>query len=746
MKKMPTSKRPITAVSCFLLFLPAVAQAQSNLPGTAYIFPAGGQRGSNVEVIVGGYNLTASTQLHVDRGGIEQSGPLTPTGKAPPVPLIKREEANRPFNYPREMTTTLRIAADAPLGLRVWQVWTAHGGTAARPFVVGDLPEVVEQPASASPQRLSLPMTANGRIELAEEVDSYVFQAEAGERISSEIVADGIGSTLDARLEVLDPAGQEIASAEDSRGLDPIVTFTAATSGDYVVRVHDYAYTGSPSHVYRLTVREPLKTVQAKASTDQAAEVGEAEPNDKQPQSLAVQSPIFVKGRLESDDVDRFRFQGNKGDRFMLSVSAARLGSSIDTLLTVCDSADKELARSDDIPGSSDSELEFVVPADGEYVLSVSDLSGSPRVGMPSDYRLFAAPAQPGFSLQLAVDHADVAPGGSAQIAIKVVRQGGFEGEIDLELAGLARGLSAESLQIPAKKNDHKLTLKADANAENTGSPLTIAGSAKMGDQTVRQVASIPLLGGNSPASAESVLVTVTHPSRFKITADDTYFFRSRGTTHPATIRIEREPGFDGDIVLSLADMQTRYLQGIHAPTMVVPGGVTEVTYPLVIPESVELNRTCRVLVAGTAVVKGADDRVHHLLAVSPKQCVMRMEPAILSVQATPDYLEPAPGSSVELRLDVQRALEFNAAVHLELALPEGAHGISVDSFDLAADQTSGKVTLRLAPDADLAGHNGIRIRAVAQRDGLPAVAEAFVEMHLTPSANAEKPPHAGTK
>jgi hypothetical protein len=736
-------------ISCCLplFLLPAVTHAQSIQPVTSYIYPAGGQRGTEVQVTVGGYNLTPSTQFRID-GGIEIGGPLAATGTAPPpVPLIRAEAANRAYNYPRELRTTLRIAADAPPGLYAWRVSTANGGTTARAFVVGDLPEIVEEarmPGDTTPARLSFPVTANGRIELAEEVDAYVFHADDGEQIACEVLAERIGSTLDARLEVLDPAGREIAAAEDSRGLDPVVSFTADRPGDYVVRVHDYAFTGAPSHVYRLTVRKSPHIEPADAAVSapempfpvsEAAEISEVEANDAQPQALVAVLPAIIKGRLAAGDRDRFRFTGRKGERLALSVWAARDGSSVDSVLTVSDAVDQELARSDDIAGSTDSELEFVLPADGDYVLGVSDLSGSPGDGAQSGYRLFAGPARPGFSVQSAADHVDLAPGGSVQLLLKVARQGGFEGEIDLEVTGLPFGVTAEPLKIPAKQTDHKLILKAAADADITSSLVRVLAAAKIGDDTVQHAACVALPGGNSPGKAESVLVTVMHPSRFKITADDTYFFRSRGTTHSATIKIEREPGFDGEVVLSLADMQIRYLQGISGPTLSVPAGVSEVTYPLFIPETVELNRTCRVIVAGVAAVTGPDGREHHLLAVSPKQCVMRMEPAVLAIQAAPGYLEMARGSTIELTLNVQRALAFSSAVHLEVHLPEAVRGISAESVDIPADQATAKVTLRLAPDADLARHEGIYFRATGQRDGLPVVADAYIELHLLPGA-----------
>ena len=51
----------------------------------------------------------------------------------------------------RDVLGEVRIAPDAPLGTRPWQLWTAQGATPALRFMVGDLPEVVEQEIDGDP-------------------------------------------------------------------------------------------------------------------------------------------------------------------------------------------------------------------------------------------------------------------------------------------------------------------------------------------------------------------------------------------------------------------------------------------------------------------------------------------------------------------------------------------------------------------------------------------------------------------
>src|SRR5437868_5403166 len=81
--------------------------------------------------------------------------------------------------------------ADAPLGTRSWRVWTSQGVTPARRFVVGDLPEVVEQEVEGTPvpRRVTLPVTVNGRIFPQEDVDVWTFELRKGQSVTASVEA-----------------------------------------------------------------------------------------------------------------------------------------------------------------------------------------------------------------------------------------------------------------------------------------------------------------------------------------------------------------------------------------------------------------------------------------------------------------------------------------------------------------------------------------------------------------------------
>lgn len=85
---------------------------------------------------------------------------------------------------------------------------------------------------------------ACSEIEPATDVDYYLFPASAGDVITAEVLAARAGSTLDARVAVLDPNGLLLGESDDAADLDPIVTVTVAAAGTHAVAVTSWGDAG----------------------------------------------------------------------------------------------------------------------------------------------------------------------------------------------------------------------------------------------------------------------------------------------------------------------------------------------------------------------------------------------------------------------------------------------------------------------------------------------------------------------
>jgi hypothetical protein len=155
-------------LSLFVLFvLFVVSPSSANPPEASYIFPAGGQRGTTVKVRVGGVFLHTQCRWEMLGTGVKVSPYLT---RIPTIwfegPLLPIPDSQRTEDYPKDMAGEVTIAKDAALGRRAWRVWTSQGATPSLKFVVGELPEIVEEEIEGDPVPVAvkLPVTINGRI------------------------------------------------------------------------------------------------------------------------------------------------------------------------------------------------------------------------------------------------------------------------------------------------------------------------------------------------------------------------------------------------------------------------------------------------------------------------------------------------------------------------------------------------------------------------------------------------------
>src|SRR5581483_1103629 len=87
-----------------------------------------------------------------------------------------------------------------------------------------------------------------------EDVDVWSFEAKKGQSVTARVLANRIGSPLDAKLEILDARGKVLAENDDALGSDPGLRFVAPADGRYQVRIQDVNMRGGQAYVYRLTL------------------------------------------------------------------------------------------------------------------------------------------------------------------------------------------------------------------------------------------------------------------------------------------------------------------------------------------------------------------------------------------------------------------------------------------------------------------------------------------------------------
>jgi hypothetical protein len=766
------------------LLLSGVQPVRADPPVASYIFPAGGQRGKDVAVRVGGLNLHQSCFLVMLGPGVRASQQLRRTrtvwfeGPVLPLPESQQQE-----DYPRDMAGRVQIAADAPTGVRYWRLWNSQGATPAKQFVVGDLPEIVEEEIDGDPVPVDvrLPVTINGRIFPREDVDVWAFPVRKGQTISAEVMAARLGSPLDSRLEVRDPHGRVIAENDDTFGADSFVRFTAAEDGKYQVRIHDVNFRGGQAYVYRLTLTagpyvdrayplggprgskvrfelsgqglpgQPVEialpasgpavyaqrlTIDGQRSNpillelDDLPEYLAADANRDPARVQPVALPAILNGRIASPGaVEHWAVTAGKGDAWEFDLRAGRLGSPLRAVLTITDASGKQLARSDGLGGQGDPVLRFTAPAGGTYRVRVEEYFRS-RGGPPYAYRLrIDRPPAPDFRLRLGGDALSLNRGGLVKLKVLAERQGGFAQPIALAVDGLPRGVTVLGTSIAANQGGTEITFKAEAAAPIRAARLTVRGSARVGERTLTRTATLPAPRGVT--ELDSVLLAVSLPTPFRIKGQYDMRWAARGTVLQRHYRIERG-GFAGPLRVSVADHQARHLQGVTGPTITVPAGVSEFDYPVFLPPWMETGRTSRTCVMAVGVVKDADGGEHTVsfTSVEPNdQVIVVIEPGRLDVELDRSSLTAAPGKTVPAVVRVARGKSLKGPARIELIVPAHLHGIAAESLLIPADKASGTLAVRFAADFKGPFNAPLLVRATVLDNGKPVVAETKLEL-----------------
>jgi hypothetical protein len=794
---LPHSPFPIShwgGAIALLLMWAAAAPAQL-APGAGYIFPAGGRAGTTVEVRLGGYDWTPDMQFFVhDRRILLEV--LGPPGELliPPPPYWFGGRSKVPaLPIPREVPARFVLPADLPPGPVRWQAANANGATTTGTFIVGDGREVVEDERRKGPQVLpDLPVVVSGRLLKNEEVDRYRFTTRRSGAVTCVLTARRLGANFHGALEVRDDKGGLVAESVDTEGLDPALTFAARAGAEYTLGVRDIDHAGDRSFVYRLALTPGPRVLAALPAAGRRGEtrlvefvgVGVATgvarlesverlvtfPADPEstafdyrletpggaappfrllvsdlPETVLLDcgrkhvplSPGAITTFFDSAEGDhRYPLFCRKGERWTIAAQARELGSPLDLTLAVLGPDGKELARSDDLPGTTDPGLDFTAPVDGPCTLVVGDvarLAGS-RAAV---YRLVVRRPAEDFALTVPAQRLALHIGQKVTLTVKAARSGGFAGPIALAVEGLPPDVrTPPNLVIPADKSELAVVLEASAEAPAAAALVRVAGTARIGDRTVTRPARATTTGNLAPRAPEenetaTLIVATTLKPRCKGEPVDKDTGRKvpRGSTFPAEVTLQRLDGYQGEVVLKMAAQQSYQVQGITGRDVVVPPGVSRTVYPCFMPEWLETSRTSRMAMIAVARVADPRGNVRHCVAGIDGMVTMTMEGALLKVSHYGHERVAQPGRPFTVRVKVARSARLPEPVRLELRPPEELVGVmKAEPVVVQPGQNEVDFVITTADDPRVLGEKTLTIRGTAwQKSDLPVVSETAV-------------------
>ena len=740
--------------------------------------PYGGQRGTEVEVTLGGARLADAQELFFYEPGIA---------------VAHLEVAG-----PTAIKVKLAIAADCRLGQHAVRVRSATGISNLRTFSVGNLPEVKEvEPNNlfTAPQKIVLGCTVNGVAD-NEDVDYYAVEAKAGERIVAEVEGIRLGTTFfDPYLSILDANRFELATSDDAAYLhqDPACALVAPKDGTYVIQVRESAFAGNGACLYRLHVGQfprPMTMIPAGGRPGQsvlvrwlgdvagprdeqvalpgapASEFGlfcrdergiapsrnpfrlsdldnalEVEPNDAPPQATPFAAPLAVHGIIEKPgDVDCFKFAAKKGQTFDVRVLARQIGSPLDSVLYVNRIGGAGVASNDD-SGGPDSYLRFTAPEDDEYVIMVHDQL---RQGGPDyAYRIEVSPVKPQLVLGLPersqyVDTTISVPQGNRTAFLINAARADFSGDLNVAIGGLPPGVSVELATMAGNRGEIPVLLAAapgtalagalvDVVGRPTDANLPIEGHLRQRTSLVRGQNNIEVWNHYTDRMA----VAVTAEAPFTINVNEPKVPIVRDGAMNLVVNAVRKEGFTAPIAVRLLYNPP----GIGSSgSIVIPEKQTTVAIPITANGGAEI-APWRVAVLGEATVGDGP------LLVSSQMFALDVVEPFLAFNFQAAAVEQ--GQGTDLVIKIEKKKDFDGAAKIELlGLPNEA---TTEPREITKDSAELVFPVKTTANSPAGRHKTVICRAVITANGEPiqhtlGTGELRIDTPLPPKANEPAP------
>ncbi|MCB9853655.1 MAG: PPC domain-containing protein [Phycisphaerales bacterium] len=510
-------------LACTLALSLLAASTEAAAPELLAVFPTGVQRGTNFELSLQGNRLADAEEILFYRPGIQ-------------VESIVAED--------KTVTAKCSIDASCRLGELPLRIRTRSGMTELRTLFVGALPVLPEtEPNNAidAAQAISLDITIDGRI-TREDIDYFVVEAKAGERITAEIEAIRLGRTMfDPYVAILDSNRFELSASDDSVLLlqDSIASAVAPQDGRYYVLVRDASFQGDDASFYRLHVGrfprprvafppggQPGQITKLQLRGDVAGEIDRevqlpaaptsAWPVDVEDSAGVTPSPVWLRigneavvNEIETSDgsrrpenanppiafqgvlsqpgeTDEWTFSATKDQALAIRVVAREIRSPIDSVIDVLGPDGAVISSNDDARGP-DSEVAFTAPADGGFRIRLRDHLG--RGGPLFIYRIEIAPREPAIRVSMDVmdkrrpqflQTIDVPRGNRFAGLFRVTREN-VGGPVNLSITDLPNGIAASLIQLDKDETLLPVVFEATADGQTAGALCSLFANINSG-------------------------------------------------------------------------------------------------------------------------------------------------------------------------------------------------------------------------------------------------------------------------
>ena len=627
-----------------------------------------------------------------------------------------------------------------------------------------------------TPQEISQNITVLGVAD-REDADYYRVQAKKGQRLSVEVEGLRLGRTLfDPYVAILDKNRFEIASNDDSALLkrDCATSIIIPENGPYTILIRESAYEGSGASDYRLHVGDfprpmsifppagkpgekieftftgdptgPIKQTHTLPQADFSAHLtqGTATPsgipvrvsplnylNETEPNEFAKQAfpkhnppsaPVAFQGILATKgDVDWFRFSAKKGQNLRIQVFARSIRSPLDSMIVIRSlTQNKGLANNDDqTQGIPDSRLDFKVPEDGDFALSIRDQLH--RGGPDFIYRIEITERKPAVSVALREAERNdsqkykmiAIPRGNRLIVAPGITRANISSALDFSQHGLPAGVKMTAPHIPKNLNDFPILFEAAADAPLASLLTTFSvkdpKSGLVGPFTEQiDFVSVNNLGTFHSYKTQKICIGVIEEAPFSL-----HLFVPpvplvpSGTTN-LKVTVHKKEGFDEKIIITLPWKPP----GVNAPnTVEIPKGKNEIILTLNANGDAPMG-DWKIGVTATAQMPNKRGEVR----LSSQLKSLKLGEPFLNLALEMAATNPGKNTQVIAKIEHLKPFQGEAQVILH-ALP---HGVTAKPMKIKAGTKEVSIPLTVAEDARKGKHANLFCQVIVSQNGHP--------------------------
>jgi ribosomal protein L40E len=354
------------------IFVASASSAWAQNQYIGYVYPAGGQQGTTFPIRLGGQGLIYASDLVVSGEGVtvrlvdyyrvydnQEMGLLNQQ-----LNELRKKEATLSDEMAAKMVA---FEFPAPIG--------PDTGGNATPFLI------CPSCATANPIDATLCVKCRVKLEKPKEPSPGEKDPKStAPKSEKEIGKEKLVDRLQRRFaeDERDPAVRsqtEIVFAEVTIAPD-------AKPGPREIRVITKRGVSNALlfHIGQVpeVARKPMKTMKLPVL---GKEFISQRKRPREEEELRITVPCTMNGQLAAGEINRYRFQANKGQRLVISARARELIPYVpdgvpgwcQAVLRIRDANGKELAYNDDFRSSPDPLIYFEVPEDGEYLLSINE-------------------------------------------------------------------------------------------------------------------------------------------------------------------------------------------------------------------------------------------------------------------------------------------------------------------------------------------------------------------------------------